>query len=74
MSFGFSVGEFIAVARLATTIYKALDEVSGPKSDFKDTTEQPQSLYTNLETICHLIVDPAFNIQELPPPDFQLMG
>jgi hypothetical protein len=61
MSFGFSVGDFIAVAGLATTIYEALDEVGGSKIDFKDTTEQLQNLhipiwrqFTTLLLILHL--------------------
>lgn len=46
--FGFSVGDFIAVAQLAMQIYQALNETKGARDHYRKTTELLRSLHVAL--------------------------
>jgi hypothetical protein len=73
MSFGFSVGDFIAVAELATNLYQALDDAKGSKQEYKDIMELLRTLSDNL-TAVHSFVIQLSDVAELPPSDVKLLS
>ncbi|THV53491.1 hypothetical protein BGAL_0049g00260 [Botrytis galanthina] len=51
MSFGFSIGDFIAVGEVITTLIKGLRETAGSKSDYQELVRELQSLEKALKHV-----------------------
>jgi hypothetical protein len=56
MSFGFSIGDFIAVAGLAGSISKALSDTRGAQDDYKNLIEMLESVQTSLQVVYNFLV------------------
>jgi hypothetical protein len=71
--FGFSVGDFIAVAELASTISKALSEVRGSQTEYKAVVELLDSLNNSLRTVHNFLISSS-STAGLPSPDTALLN
>jgi hypothetical protein len=54
MSFGFSVGDFVAVGKLVNDIVSSLQSVGGAKSEYQELVREFQSLYAALHHLDQL--------------------
>lgn len=60
MSFGFSVGDFIAAVQLVGTVIQSVSQVGGAKAEFRELVQQLYSLQTALLKVKQL----EFNIEQ----------
>lgn len=67
MSFGFSVGDFIAVGKLAGEIISSLQTVGGAKSEYQELIRELQSLQTALRYLDRLddLKSPSKHVQSI---------
>jgi len=65
MSFGFSVGDFIAALELVGTVIQSLRESSGAKSEFRGLVHELYGLETALLRIKHLDLDEEYEADYL---------
>jgi hypothetical protein len=54
MSFGFSVGDFIAVGKLIGEIISSLQTIGGAKSEYQELIREFDSLHTALRSLAQL--------------------
>jgi hypothetical protein len=73
MSFGFSLGDFLAVANFATQLYTCLSEVRGSEAAYKEAVSLLQSLSTSLRTV-HSTLSSSASVSGLPPPDIAVVS
>ncbi|KAF8543027.1 hypothetical protein BDD12DRAFT_875385 [Trichophaea hybrida] len=71
--FGFSLGDFIAVADLASKISKALSEVRGSQAEYKDLVELLDSLNNSLRFVHNFLISSS-STAGFPPPDVALLN
>jgi hypothetical protein len=59
MSFGFSVGDFLAVASLIKDVVVSLKDAGGAAADYQELIVELHGLQRALDSIEHLHVDPS---------------
>jgi hypothetical protein len=70
--FGISIGDFIAVGRLAYQIAQALSETRGAVSDYSSLIEMLKSLSGSLQTVSEFISGPS--TESMVKPDKALIN
>jgi hypothetical protein len=72
MSFGFSVGDFIAAAEIATTVIKALSDSRGSESQHKSLIELLGSIDASLRAVAATLISSSVT-SGLPLPDSRFL-
>jgi hypothetical protein len=73
-SFGFLVGDLLAVAQLPAQIYTALDDAHGSETEYKDTLKLLRSLSDSMNAIKIFIDELLKSATGMPPPDVSLIA
>ncbi|KAF8245617.1 hypothetical protein K440DRAFT_402230 [Wilcoxina mikolae CBS 423.85] len=67
--FGFSFGDFLAVAELAHAVSRALNDSLGSQQDYRTLIELLDSVHVSLRTVSTFVVSSSAATSGISPPD-----